>query len=914
MKRRPSPLIRIYGRMIGLYPADVRTASGQDMTDLFEDLLQESQGKNRLERIFFVVQAFADLLSGCWKARRKQSWQGLPTASDSPPFDKIGSHLMLGHDLRFTVRQLRRSPGFALVTILSLAVGIGATSAIFSAINSIVLRPPQGVQDPQRLVSVFTGTPGERLYGLNSLPDFEEFSRIPALQSAAAFTLDLLDLSREGSRKTLLAESVSGSYFQVLGMRPALGRGFLADETKVGDAHRVTLISHSLWVGEFAQDPSVLGRTVLINEQPFVIVGVAAPGFVSRVLSLKADLWVPLGIPGMVSEEVQPKDFSNRRSRQFNVIARLAPEASLEQAQAQLKVMAERLRSTHPAEWQDESGEPLQLTVADTDNGMPPKARKAAAAVLTTLMVPVGLVLLIACSNVANMLLARATRRHREMALRLALGAGRARLVSQLLMESFLLAVAGGSLGIGIAHYASQQLNRLQLYGIPFPVDIALDWRVLAFVLAASLAGGAFFGLIPALRASRPDLVPALKREYSEGSVRLRRFSLRNFLVVVQVAGSFAMLAGSMLFLRSQQAAGQVDMGFDPENIVTARLNLLLDQSERTAEAKLQQLTALRQRLQQRPEIESVSLAGSLPLSLVQRSAEVRAEGFQPDPQESREVGFNVVTPGYFDLMRISIAAGRTLQAGDTLSSTPVALVNRPLANRFWPTENPIGKTLQFGDSRQTLQVVGVVRDHKLRFLNEEQPPHVWIPLAQHPDQPFLMVLARTHGAEGPALALLSQEVEELMGRPPLLAPAPLRDMIDISLLPNRLASSFLGVTGALALFLALVGLHGVVAYTVSLRTREMGIRMAVGAAKSSVIGLVIRQALSLTGVGFLIGAPLAMAFGALASHLLYGISPFDPLTFGAVALALSTAAALASFVPAMRAASVDPVQTLRFE
>ena len=571
-------------------------------------------------------------------------------------------------------------------------------------------------------------------------------------------------------------------------------------------------------------------------------------------------------------------------------------------------MIGNRLRAAYPSEWKGEKDQELRLTVTPGE-GLPPRARGVAGAVLLTLMFPVGLFHLLACFNVANMMMARAHQRQREMALRLALGSGRRRLVSQLLTESTVLAIMGGCAGIMLAYFAGTQFNRLQVLGLPLPFAIELDGRVLLFALATSVATGIVFGLLPALRASRPNLVPVLKEDFGAGGVRLSRWSVRNLFVVAQVAASVVLLAGAMLFLRSQQNVGTIDIGFDPRNVAAARLNL--SEGDLSPRDRLQRLQELKARLEATPGVVAVSLASSLPLSLVQSSAHIEIEGFESPRQE---LGYNIVTPNYFDLMKIRMAAGRSFQPGDSEASARVATVNEAFVSRFWPGQNPIGKNVLFGDSLQPTRIVGVVRDHKLRLYAEVATPHLWLPLTQNASQGYMVALVRTSDSMGSVLAALAAESEALLGRPPLLPPAPVSEMISVSLLPNRLATSFLSLTGALALFLALVGLHGVVAFTVGLRMREMGIRLALGASRRGVLALVLRQGLILMGLGLLIGLPLAAGLGGVVSHLLYGISPTDPFAILGVAAILTLTTLMASLVPALRAASVDPVRTLRFE
>ncbi|HSR54536.1 MAG TPA: FtsX-like permease family protein, partial [Acidobacteriota bacterium] len=482
----------------------------------------------------------------------------------------------------------------------------------------------------------------------------------------------------------------------------------------------------------------------------------------------------------------------------------------------------------------------------------------------------------------------------------------------QMLLESVLLASAAGLLGLLGASWIAGSLQGIDLMGIPLAIDLSPDWRVFVFSLAVALVSSLLFGLLPAWRSARPDLVPALKDESQSSGMGLRRFSLRNALVVAQVAGCFVLLSGSLLFLRSQWAARGLDPGFRHQGLAVVRLDMTQFEPHSNPDSALQRTRDFRRRLLARGEVAELAYSSSFPMSLAQHETTVGVEGYE-GPASERQVKFSSVSPGYFEMLEIPLVAGRPLRATDNSGRPRVCLVNQAFQQRFWPRQSALGTTLTYGDDQRLIEVAGVVRDHSIGLGFHESEPAVWVPLDQNPSQGMLMAVVRPQGnASGDFLNLLREEVESFTGRPEFLPPAWASEMIEVSLLPNRLVSGFLGWTGALALILALAGLYGVISYSVSLRRREMSIRMALGADRRRILSLVLRQGLSLAAVGFLLGIPSAIGFAALLSHLLYGLSPADPFTLCAIALLLSLCTLAASLAPALHAASTNPIRSLR--
>jgi predicted permease len=812
-------------------------------------------------------------------------------------------------DLRYAFRSLVKRPGFTIVAILTLALGIGINTTVFSLANSVFLRQLP-VAAPQNLVWIFSDRDNPTSY-----PEYLEYQQQTELfDGVMAYEWMGLNLGSEGQSERVEGTLVSGNYFDVLGVKAELGRTFLPDEDKTPGASPVAVISHNLWQRRFNSDANVVGKSLVLNGVQFTIVGVAPRDFVGAEEAFPRQVWIPL----MMQASVRPgpaavtnASFTNRNLRSLDVMARLKHGVSLRQAQAGMDVVASRLAQNYP-----ESNRDFHIALYTAGNGRP-VFRALLKPVTQILLVVVALVLLITCANVANLLLARAARRRKEVAIRLTLGATRTRLIRQLLTESILLAVVGGVAGLILNLWLVKLLTALKP-AVPLPVNVEFhtDWRVLSFTLLLSVLVGIIFGLVPALQASKHDLVPALKDHSQQLGDRRRMFSLRNALVIGQVALSIVVLIGAGLFLRSLNHARAINPGFDAEHILTLSFNTAAQKYDATKAAQFyQQLT---NRVQALPGVESVSLAQSAPLSYFYSpafSAPVFVEGHEPPQgQNPPVVGNNTVGPNFFRTLGVPLISGREFTDRDREGAPHVAIVNETLVRDLFPNTDPIGQRLHVV-SRQpsSWEIVGVVKDSKYRSLGEDSMPYIFLPYLQTP-QPAMSLHVRTSGNPKEVAAAVRREVQALDPNLPAFHVMSLADNMDISLLPARFGAVLLGMFGFLALLIASIGIYGVMSYGVSERTQEMGIRMALGARAGDVLRLVISQGMWLALIGVAIGAGLAWAVTRVVKSYLYDVSVTDPVTFIGIALLLIGVALLACYVPARRATKVDPLEALRYE
>ena len=812
-------------------------------------------------------------------------------------------------DLRYAFRSLVKRPGFTIVAILTLALGIGINTTVFSLANSVFLRQLP-VASPQNLVWMFSDRDNPSSY-----PEYLEYQQQTQLfDGVMAYEWVRLNMGSNGQSERVEGTLVSGNYFDVLGVRAELGRTFVPDEDKTPGASPVAVISHDLWRHRFNSDPTVVGKSIVLNGVQFTVVGVGPHDFVGTEEAFPRQIWIPL----MMQASVRPgpagagnASFNNRNVRNLNVMARLKHGVTLRQAQAGMNVVATRLAQNYP-----ESNANFQIALYTAGNGRP-AFRSLLKPVTQILLGVVGLVLLITCANVANLLLARAARRRKEVAIRLTLGATRTRLIRQLLTESIVLAVAGGLAGLFLNIWLVNFLTALKP-AVPLPVNVEFhtDWRVLGFTLLVSVLAGIIFGLVPALQASKQDLGPALKDQSQQLGDRRRMFSLRNALVIGQVALSIVVLIGAGLFLRSLNHARNIDPGFDAEHILTLSFNTAAQKYEATkAEQFYQQLI---NRVQALPGIQSVSLAQSAPLSYFYSPAidsPVFVEGHEPPPGENPPLaGNNAIGPNFFRTLGVTLISGREFTDRDREGAPRVAIVNETLVRNLFPNTDPIGQRLRVL-SRQpsSWEIVGVVKDSKYRSLGEDATPYIFLPYLQNP-QPAMALHVRTSGNPSDVAAAVRREAQTLDPNLPAFNVISLADNIDISLFPARFGAVLLGVFGFLALLIASIGIYGVMSYGVSERTHEMGIRMALGARGSDVLRLVISQGMWLALIGVAIGAGLALAVTRVVKSYLYDVSVTDPLTFIGIAVLLIGVALLACYVPARRATKVNPLEALRYE
>lgn len=827
----------------------------------------------------------------------------------------------LANSLRYTLRTLRKTPLAVAVTVVSLAVGIGATTSVFSIANTFLFRPGGKIGNPEQVVAVYTSKGNGNPHGPLSYPDYTSIAEaVDALGGVTAFGLDALPT--DDAAGLLLTQVVAGNFFDVLEIHPALGRGFRPEETRVGEALPVTVIGHDLWQRRFGGKPDALGRTIELGGRPYTVVGVAPSGLGSRMYGLKPDVWIPLGIPG-ASVRRSLDELGRREDRDYMVLGRLRQGSTLAQVQAQLDVVAARLRAEHPEAWVDDSGRDRAFSVlSERESRLPPGARALIGVVATFLLGVAGMVLLIACANLAGLFLARAGGRSRELAVRLALGAGRRRLAGLLLSESMVLALCGGAGGLALTYLANRAMQSISLpLGIPvLRFDVALDWRVFAFALAVTMVAGLAFGLGPALAGSKVDLVPALKSDVRSGGRRTGRWGLRNLLIVAQVAASLALVAGAALFLRSIQGAATLDLGMNPERI--AAMGKVLRAEQYSPEEGRQYVRELTARLRASSGVEDVQIARGVELTLLGAEASERVgAGGGAVPDNAPEAHCNAVTPGYLAMLQVPLLRGRLLEPSDIEGATLVAVVNQTFAERLWPGEDALGRrfTVRGRAAREaegarpdrTFEVVGVTRNGKYLDIDDRDVAYFWTSFYQDYSPRFAILVKGRPNADA-MVEVLRREVELSADELELVAPDSLESMLELQVLHLRLAAKAMGWGGGFGLFLAIIGVYGVVSVVVSQRSHEMAVRMALGAGSRAVFRLIVGDGMRLVAAGVVLGFAIAVPLALAVRSQLFGMSPLDPLALGGSALVITLAAFGASALPALRVKRIEPVDVLR--
>ena len=814
---------------------------------------------------------------------------------------------LLRQDVRYAIRAFRRSPLFAIVAVLSIAVGVGATTAIVTLANALLLRPPPGVGHPERVVTVGSTRDG-RGFDNFSYPNFVDYrAAAGSLSGLAALRVDpqAVSLAGPGGGEPIQMGAASGNFFSVLEARPALGRFFTMEDDRAPGASPVVVLSHGFWSRRFQADSSIVGKSVVLNGTPFTILGVAAERFQGPFV-LAPDVWVPLTASSLLG---LPADiFQSRRSVWIIGIGRLAPNVGIGQAQAELSGIAARLAAQYPDENKGHEG----LAVAQASL-FPGDVRPMVAAFLGLLLAIAGLVLVIASTNVAGMLLARASVRRREIAVRLALGASRGQLVMQLVVESLLVFAAAGAAGLLLAKWMVAALMALvPRLPVPLHVDPQLDWRVLTFALVVSLVTGLVAGVVPALQSTRPDLVPALKSD-TGGTATRQRLRLRSGLLVAQIAFSMLLLVVGGLFARTLTRARSIDPGFDARGVYIASLDLGLANLDETSGRRVG--ATLLERARAIPGVRSAALSTMLPLDGGGLGlGPIKVAGREPPGGQDggwRE-DWNVVTPGYFATMGIPLVRGRDFAESDRAGAGDVAILNETFAAALFPGQNAVGRTLTTDDRLVT--VIGVAHNAKYRSLGEPRRNFIYVPFAQRYMGRTSLLVKTTPGAETSVASPIRRLVQEVDARLPVLREQTMEEQTATSLFPQRVALYVSGGLGTVALLLALLGIYGVTAFSVSQRTREIGVRVALGAQRSHVVGLVLRQGVVLAVVGVVVGSLAAVGATRLIASLLYGVPPTDVVAFGGAAIALGLAAVVASWIPARRAAGVDPIVALRNE
>lgn len=818
-------------------------------------------------------------------------------------------------DLKFALRTFLKSPGLVLIAILSLAIGIGANASIFSFVNAFALRPLP-VERPDELVAIYSSDASGTDYGTACYPDYKDFrDTSQSFAGLVAHSGIPLSLRTDSETIRIAGEIVTGNYFDVLGIQALLGRTFLPEEDRTPGAHPVAVISHALWKERFNSDPQLPGKTIVLNGHPFTVIGVAPEGFDGIEFGPRPALWVPM----MTAAQTRPRPFdllAHRGARWLRITGRLKPGVSPVQARAEMSSLAANLAKAYP---KSNEGYVAVALFPASHAQIWPELRSGVLSYLNIVMALMGIVLLVACANVANLLLARASTRRKEIAVRISLGASRGRLIRQLLTESVLLASVAGIAGLLLSLWGTDLLTTLstnQLAGAQ--ITPATDWRVIFFTLALSALTGILFGVAPAFQATRSDLVPALKGEFSSQGRGGSR--LRNALVVGQLALSLVLLISAGLFLRSLNRYRSLDLGFDPEHLLISSVDLRLHGYDPVRGLRFWQ--DLQQRVESIPGVRAAGLSETVPLIGGAPRQTTYPEGYTFKPDESSEIDVYEISPRYFASMGIPILRGRDFSERDTQNSQQVSIVNQAFADKYWPNQDPIGKKITLfepgrplppGVTSQPMEVVAVSKTGKYRALAEPPRPVYFLPISQSYSG-TLTLHVRTAGNPLEIAPAIRREVRALDANLPVFRIRAMSDALGTAYSRPRTTATLFALFGGVALLLAAVGFYGVMAYSVGQRTREIGVRIALGAQRSAVLGLVLRQGLTLTLIGMALG--IAAAFGATRyiASMLFGVSRTDLATFAIVPLVLFSVALLACWLPARRATRVDPLTALRYE
>ncbi len=819
--------------------------------------------------------------------------------------DQRGLHMIETtlQDLRFGLRMLRRSPGFSVLAILCLTLGIGANAAVFSWVEGILFRPYPAVTHQERLVAIGGTTRGEAGGNPLSWPDFLDLQRSCTLCDTLFVSKITGTTLSIGDRAEVTTGSiVSANYFDAVGVHPLLGRGFLPGEDTGQSAHPVAVISYQLWQGRFKGDPQIVGKTQRLNGVVHTIVGVAPEGFFGTFVGWGMQFWVPASMEDIF--EAGGYKLEDRGARWIEAYARLKPGVTLQQAQQEAAAISGRLEAEYPTTNRGRAIQlwPLWQTPFNNARTLLPT--------LEIMLAVVVFVLLIACANVGNLLLVRSFARRHEMTVRLAIGAGRGRLLKQLFTEGLILSAFGAAGGLLVAYWCRHALVLLfpARGGVSMHLPGEIDWRVLALSAAVSVVATLLLGLVPAMQTSKIDLTDALKAE-SSGVVGARgRAWVRSGLVVTQVSLSFVLLVGAGLLLQSLQKIRNTSPGFSTRDVLDTAVSLVSAGYDGPRAQSFQDELLLR--VKALPGVESAAFARMTPLSYGSYSSTpIAVDGYQLLPEEQPTVEYNEVGPGYFATIGIPLLSGREFTRADDEKAAPVAIVNETMATRYWRGRNPIGERVQV--KGRWMQIVGVAKESKYQSVREAPKPFFYVPLRQNFSRSAGLFI-RTALSPQTMAAALSREVHGLDGNLALYEVITLQEQVDRSTSPQMVAVTLVGTLGGLALLLAAIGLYGVMSYAVSQNTRELGLRMALGADASNLLRLVMSRGLVLTAGGVLLGAAVALALTRLLGNLLYKVSPRDPLAFGS-ALAVMTIASLAAcFLPAWRATRTDPARVLR--
>jgi putative ABC transport system permease protein len=818
----------------------------------------------------------------------------------------------LRKDLRYAFRILVKSPGFSAIAILALALGIGANTAIFSVFNGMLWRPLP-VKDSQQLAVLTAKDAGIEFDKPLSYPDFLDYRALHNIfADALVFADGPVNLGADGRAERAWGEFVSGNYFSMLGLQPAFGRTFAPDEGWIEAKDPLIVLSYKFWSERFGSNPAAMGRTVQINNRAFTIIGVAPQNFHGAYYFIDPDFYLPVTTLPLISP-ANKTVLTGRNEFGFHVLARLQPGVSPEQAKAAAAPTDRRLQQDYPDSHRSFALQVYPELKARPEPGLVADFMPKLVVVFMSL---VGFVLLIACANVANLILARANGRRKEIATRTALGASPWRMIRQLLTESLLLSLVGGIAGLLIARWAAMGLMSIHVpTDVPLRLfDLRMDYRIFVFCFAVALVTGIVAGILPALRTTRTDLAETLKEGGRSGGASATHNRLRSALVVAQVAISLLLLAGAGFFIHSFQNSAHTDMGFRTTAILMASVDL---ESQGYTEARGQQFyEQLRDRMKARAGVRAAAVASFIPMGYDVDAASIFPQGqAASNKSETETVFLNAVQPEYFRTLGVPVIQGREFTASDDAKSPRVAIINEVFAKKIWPGQDPIGKTFQTYRNGPVIQVIGMTPTGKYLFLYESPTPYVYFPLKQY-YRSGATLFVYSGGDPLQLVAAVREEARNLDAALPLYNVNTMEEHVRYGkpLLPARLGAMLVGAFGLLGLALASVGVYGVISYSVSQRTQELGIRTALGARPRNVIGMVVRQGMSLAGMGIAVGLALAFLLLRGMHAVLYGIGATDFPTFGIVSALLLSVAFVATYIPALRATKVDPVIALRHE
>ena len=817
---------------------------------------------------------------------------------------------VLLQDIRYGLRMLRKSPAFTAVAVITLALGIGANTTIFSMVNSFLLRPLP-VQDPGQITTLTEIQKNGTTNNVFSVPEYRDIRAQAGdvFSNLLAYQFGMDGLAANGKTDRILSNYVSGNYFPTLGLKPTLGRLILPAEGEVLGADPVMVLSYSYWKTRFGADPEIVGKKVTLDGHPITIIGVGPKNFEGISSFFRCQVFLPLG---MAFIDGYPMDLmTNQKLQMVMLYGRLRPDVSLRSAQAKLDLVEQQLQKQYSDSHKNES-----LRIFPELRSRPNPDPNNTMLIISGLFLGLAtLVLLLACVNVANILLVRATVRAREMAIRAALGAARTRLVRQLVTESVVLALAGGAAGMAIGLWGSSFLSALNIHvDIPVRFDFSFDWRIFAFALGIALVTGVIVGLIPALRASRQDLGTVL-HEAGRGVIA-GRHRLRDVLVVAQVGGSLMLLIIAMLFTRSLAKAQQSDLGFDPKGVI----NFTMDPTEvgYNEEQGRAFYKALLERVRAIPGVESATTAAATPMGYIGNNDLVDVAGYEPAPGEAKTpLVYNDVSSEYLETMKIPLLRGRTIDERDTPASPYVAMVNEAMVKKYWPNADPLGRYFKIGsDPQHAIQVVGVVKDARVRTFTGTIDPYFYLALSQHYSGNSLNSLqVRTSLAGATMIPQVERIIESLAPAMPVFDVQTMTQALETlnGLLLFEIGAGLAATLGLLGLVLAIVGVYGVISYSASQRTHEIGIRMAIGAQPMQILTMVFRQGFVIVAVGLVVGIAAAFASARVLNKFLT-VSATDPATYVSVAAVLTLVALFACYIPARRATKTDPLVALREE